>query len=77
MNFFAGDQGLKQLPNLPKRITASSMVAHDGSILLCGGYGNSEKCLQLDNGTWKEHSTLNEKRAWHSAVTTGLGEKGS
>ena len=46
------------------------MVLHNGTILLCGGYKNEKKCLQLDHGTWKEHSTLNEKRAWHSAVTT-------
>ena len=24
----------------------------------------------MDHGTWKEHSTLNVERAWHSAVTT-------
>ena len=46
------------------------MVAHNGKILLCGGNGNSDKCLQLDHGTWKEHSTLNKKRTLHSAVTT-------
>ena len=46
------------------------MVAHNGTIILCGGMGNLEKCLQLDNGTWKEHSTLNKKRTLHSAVTT-------
>ena len=46
------------------------MVAHNGTIILCGGMGNLEKCLQLDNGTWKEHSTLNVERAWHSIVTT-------
>ena len=46
------------------------MVAHDGTILLCGGRVNEKKCLQMDHGTWKEHSTLNAKRAWHSAVTT-------
>ena len=70
VDFLAGDLGMKQLPNLPYKISGSSMVVHDGTILLCGGLGNSKKCLQLDNGTWKEHSTLNEKRYWHSAVTT-------
>ena len=48
------------------------MVAHDGNILLCGGFGNSEKCLQLDHGTWKEHSTLKRNSVWHSAVTTEI-----
>ena len=47
------------------------MVEHNGTILLCGGWQyNSKKCLQLDHGTWKEHNTLNNKRAWHSAVST-------
>ena len=60
-----------QLPILPtKKISSSSMVLHDGAILLCGGRGNEQKCLQLDHGTWKEHSTLNQKRDYHSAVTT-------
>ena len=72
VDFLVGDQGIKQLPNLRKKISASSMVAHDGTILLCGGFGNPEKCLQLDHGTWKEHSTLNRNRVWHSAVTTEI-----
>ena len=46
------------------------MVLCNGSILLCGGTNNSRKCLQLDHGIWKEHSTLNEPRVLHSAVTT-------
>ena len=70
MDFLAGDLGMKHLPNLPKDIYGSSMVAHFGTILLCGGFGNSDKCLQMDRGTWKEHITLNKKRVWHSAVTT-------
>ena len=45
------------------------MVAHNGTILLCGGRNNEKKCLQLDHGTWKEHSTLNKKRTLHSIVT--------
>ena len=46
------------------------MVAHNGTILLCGGWNNKQKCLQLDRGTWKQHSTLNVDRAWRSVVTT-------
>ena len=46
------------------------MVPHNGTILLCGGWDNENKCLQLDHGTWKEHNNLNKERAWHSAVTT-------
>ena len=65
-----GDLGTKQLPNLPEEISGSSMVLHNGTILLCGGRNNRQKCLQLDHGTWKEHSTLNEGRNFPSAVTT-------
>ena len=63
------DLEIKELPTLP-HIKYSSMVAHNGTILLCGGLGNSDKCLKLDQGTWKQHSNLNVERAWHSAVTT-------
>ena len=70
VDFLAGDLGMKQLPTLPPNIEYSSMVAHNGTILLCGGGYNEKQCLQLDHGTWKEHSTLNEKRVWHSAVRT-------
>ena len=65
-----GDLRTKQLPNLPRKIVSRSMVLHDGAILLSGGFSNEQKCLQLDHGTWKEHSTLNQKRDYHSAVTT-------
>ena len=67
-----GDFGTKQLSNWPEeRISQSSMVLHNGTILLCGGSEkNLTKCLQLDHGTWKEHSTLNKERRIHSAVTT-------
>ena len=58
-----GDLGIKQLSNLPGEISSSSMVLHNGTILLCGGGNNVKKCFQLDHGTWKEHSTLNEERS--------------
>ena len=68
------DLGIIQLPILPiEKIRASSMVLHDGAILLCGGVRNVRKCLKLDHGTWKEHSTLNQKRYSHSAVATQTG----
>ena len=59
VDFLTGDLGIKQLPYLPQGIDGSSMVSHFGTILLCGGFGNEKKCLQLDHGTWKEHSILN------------------
>ena len=65
-----GDLKTKQLTSLPLGNTVSSMVLHDGAILLSGGYPDRKKCLQLDHGTWKEHSTLNQTRCYHSAVTT-------
>ena len=55
---------------MPRNIYLSSLVLHNGTILLCGGENNRQKCLQLDHGTWKEHSFLNEKRMAHSAVAT-------
>ena len=64
------DLGTRQLPNLPDEIWRSSMILHNGTILLCGGHNNRQMCLQLDHGTWKEHSTLNRSRVYHSAVTT-------
>ena len=70
MDILPKNVGIKQLPNLPQYICDSSLVAHNGTILLCGGWNNSNKCLQLDNGTWKEHSTFNRRRLYHSAVTT-------
>ena len=51
-----GDIKSKQLTNLPKETVTPSMVLHDGAILLCGGFYNQQKCVQLDHGAWKEHS---------------------
>ena len=65
-----GSLGNRKLSDLPEGIYGSSMVLHNETILLCGGVNNKQKCLQLDHGTWKEHSTLNEKRSFHSAATT-------
>ena len=65
-----GNVGTRKLPTLPEGIYGSQMVLHNETILLCGGKNNKQKCLQLDHGTWKEHSTLNEKRSFHSAATT-------
>ena len=70
MDFLTRDLRIKQLPNLPDRNHGSSMVAHNGTILLCGGIGNDQKCLQLHHVTWKEHSILTKKRFYHSVVTT-------
>ena len=55
-----GDLKSKKLPDLPQNIEMPSMVLHYGTILVFGGWKNNKKCLQLDDGTWKDHSTLNE-----------------
>ena len=68
-----GHETTKQLPNLPEDIDASSMVLHNGNILLCGGWDNMKECLVLKHGTWEKHSTLNEERDQHSAVATPNG----
>ena len=70
MDIINGEQRTKQLPNLSKEICDSSMVFHNGLVLLCGGTQNYQNCLQLDQGIWKKHSTLNEIRVGHSAVAT-------
>ena len=70
MEVLAGDLGTKQLPSLPVQNYSSSMVLHNESILLSGGVNIFQKCLQFDNGTWKQHSTFNRERADHSVVTT-------
>ena len=69
-DLFTDDLRTKRLPRLPENISGSSMVLHQGSILLAGGFSDGKSCLQLKNGAWKEHSTLNEDRVGHSAVTT-------
>ena len=65
-----GDLTTKQLPDMRKVNSYSSMVLHNGEILLCGGQNNQEQCFRLENGTWMEHSILNLERQHHSAVAT-------
>ena len=60
----------KKFPCLPTDIKGSTMFMHDRNIFVCGGAINEKKCLQMTHGSWKEHSTLNERRAWHSTLTT-------
>ena len=68
---FTGNLEVKKLQNLEKTSTLSMhMVVHNETILLCGGFQNEKKCLQLDHGTWKEHSSLSEARISHSTVST-------
>ena len=59
-----------QLQTLPRNIGVPSTILQNGNISLLGGAGNSWKCLQLDNGTWKEENVLNKQRFGHSGVKT-------
>ena len=65
-----GDLPKLKLPSLPESAHGSSMVLHNGTILFCGGRINPRQCFQLNQGTWKKHSTLGEKRYLSSAVST-------
>ena len=68
-----GDLGTKSLATLPS-LSLGSLVMHSGSMLLCGGTDNEQKCFQLCHGLWKEHSDLNERRIRHAAtaITTKI-----
>ena len=70
VDLLTGDLGIISLPNLPQSIPGSSMVVQNGTVLLCGGWSNTDKCLQMNHDALKDHSKLNKERAWHSAVTT-------
>ena len=68
-----GDLPTKKLPNLPKEISYSSMILHNGQILVVGGWNNELKCLQLNHGNWMQHSKLTKYRLRHSAATLQSG----
>ena len=60
-----------QLANLPEAIGWSpSMVKHNGTILLCGGYNNLQTCLKMEKNGWIQHSNLKRFRTFASAVAT-------
>ena len=67
------DFGNKKLPDIPQIIDGPSVLFQDGAVLLVGGLRNDNKCLQLNHGTWREHSTLNKERYCHSVTTTESG----
>lgn len=45
-----------------------SLVHNYRQIFLCGGSGNLQKCLTFKNGNWSNHSDLNEKRRYATAI---------
>ena len=52
VDLLTGDLKITQLHDLSQNIHNSSMGSHNGTILMCGGWDNSGKCLQLDHGIW-------------------------
>ena len=50
VDFWAGDLGIKKLPNLPLTICGSSMVAHNRTDLFCGGRHNEKKVSSNGSG---------------------------
>ena len=64
----------KRLPNLPSDFECTLMTKHNGAILAVGRRNQSEIgiCLQLDHGSWKDHSTLNKVRSLGQAITTDI-----
>ena len=66
----------KKLAELPYIINGRpSLFLHDDNLLICGGYGNYDKCFMYEKDAWKELSTLklNEYRSYASTVTTADG----
>ena len=59
------------IPHLPYKIDdqPSLIQTQIDEILLCGGFRNEKKCLELKNNTWQEHSSLKYKRTFASAVS--------
>ena len=74
----SGDSNIKQFPSLPdthemqwpKGIGGPSLVIHSKTILLCGAGRNAEKCLQLDDDSWKEHSIHNYEGRFRSSIVS-------
>ena len=59
------------LPSLPTGISnqPSLVQTSEEEILLCGGSNDWQKCLELKNNQWQEHSNLINKRSFASAVS--------
>ena len=67
-----GDLGIKQLPPFFGQV--ESIFLHNGKLMVIGRsrfkMDETIECHQLDNGTWKFHSSLNKPRIGHSAIAT-------
>ena len=63
------------LPSLSTGISWRPSLVHtsEEETLLCGGYGNEQKCLELKDNQWQEHSSLKNERIHASAVSTPGG----
>ena len=57
------------LPNLPYPISDNpSLFKHGRDILLCGGEGNEQTCLKLQNHKWSPFNNLLQKRIGAAVV---------
>ena len=62
-------------PSLPIGISGQpSLVFTDNNeTLICGGYNNQQKCLELEENQWQEHSALKNPRRYASSVSLSSG----
>ena len=63
------------LPSLSTDISGVPSLVQNSAekILLCGGYNNKQKCLELKDNQWEEHSNLTSVRIYFSAVSMPEG----
>ena len=63
------------IPSLPYGIEGkpSLILTNDNIILLCGGSGNQQDCLQSKDKNWVHHSELVESRIYATAITMAKG----
>ena len=59
------------LPSLPTGISRqpSLVQTSEEEILLCGELNNEQKCLELKDNQWQEHSNLKNSRSYASAAS--------
>ena len=73
LEVITGDLKIKHLTMLPEQNWYWSIIQYEGAIMLCGAFYDGQKCVKLDHGIWKDHSTLNEARYGHTIATTKSG----
>ena len=51
----------------------SLVFTDNNETLLCGGYNNQQKCLELEENQWQEHSALKNPRQYASSLSLPSG----